>query len=246
MFGLKGKVVIVTGGARGIGKAIGDRFLKEGSIVCLFDVMEDELKKVEHETENKSKLRTFVVDISNSSTIENAVNTITEEFGRVDILINNAGITRDTLLMRMSEEDWDSVMSVNLKGAFNCIKAVIRPMMKNRWGRIINITSVIGLIGNAGQANYSASKAGLIALAKSSAKELASRGITVNAIAPGFIETPMTDALPEDVKKNYLERIPLGRYGKPEDVAGVCAFLAGEDASYITGQVIIVDGGMVM
>jgi len=246
MVGLEGKVAIVTGGARGIGRSIGERFLKEGAIVCLFDVIEDELTNVFSEIGKKERVRTFTVDVTNSSNVENAIKSITDEFGRIDILVNNAGITRDTLLMRMTDDDWDKVMSVNLKGAFNCIRAVIRPMMKNRWGRIINITSVIGIIGNAGQANYSASKAGLIALAKSSAKELSSRGITVNCIAPGFIETPMTDVLPEDVKKNYLERIPLGRYGRPDDVAGVCAFLASEDGAYITGQVIVVDGGMVM
>ncbi|MGQ9706598.1 MAG: 3-oxoacyl-[acyl-carrier-protein] reductase [bacterium] len=243
---LEGKVAIITGGARGIGKAICERFLKEGCVVCLIDIVEDELKKVLGESQYKDRLRLFTVDVSSVEGVDGAIEMIVKEFERIDILVNNAGITRDTLLMRMTEEDWDSVIRVNLKGAFNCIKAVIKPMMKNRWGRIINITSVIGLSGNAGQANYSASKAGLIGLTKSSAKELASRGITVNCIAPGFIETPMTDVLPDDVKANYLSKIPLGRYGKPEDVAGVCAFLASKDAEYITGQVIIVDGGMVM
>ncbi|OQX90349.1 MAG: hypothetical protein B6D57_03610 [Candidatus Coatesbacteria bacterium 4484_99] len=164
----------------------------------------------------------------------------------MDILVNNAGINRDNLLMRMTDEEWDRVIEVNLKGTYNCIKAVIRPMLKARWGRIINITSVIGMIGNAGQANYSASKAGIIGLTKSAAKELASRGITVNCIAPGFIETPMTDVLPDDVKDTYMKQIPMGKFGKPDDVSGVCAFLSGDDASYITGQVIVVDGGMVM
>ena len=242
---LDGKVAIVTGGARGIGRAIGDRFLNEGAIVCLFDIMEDELKKVKEGCKSNN-LRVFTVDISDTTSVGSAVNETMSEFGRVDILVNNAGINRDNLLMRMTDEEWDRVIEVNLKGTYNCIKAVIRPMLKARWGRIINITSVIGMIGNAGQANYSASKAGIIGLTKSAAKELASRGITVNCIAPGFIETPMTDVLPDDVKDTYMKQIPMGKFGKPDDVSGVCAFLSGDDASYITGQVIVVDGGMVM
>lgn len=242
---LDGKVAIVTGGARGIGRAIGDRFLNEGAIVCLFDIMEDELKKVKEGCKSNN-LRIFTVDISDTTSVGSAVNETMGEFGRVDILVNNAGINRDNLLMRMTDEEWDRVIEVNLKGTYNCIKAVIRPMLKARWGRIINITSVIGMIGNAGQANYSASKAGIIGLTKSAAKELASRGITVNCIAPGFIETPMTDVLPDDVKDTYMKQIPMGKFGKPDDVSGVCAFLSGDDASYITGQVIVVDGGMVM
>ncbi|HEC80082.1 MAG TPA: 3-oxoacyl-[acyl-carrier-protein] reductase [Firmicutes bacterium] len=242
---LDGKVAIVTGGARGIGRAIGDRFLNEGAIVCLFDIMEDELKKVKEGCKSNN-LRIFTVDISDTTSVGSAVNETMSEFGRVDILVNNAGINRDNLLMRMTDEEWDRVIEVNLKGTYNCIKAVIRPMLKARWGRIINITSVIGMIGNAGQANYSASKAGIIGLTKSAAKELASRGITVNCIAPGFIETPMTDVLPDDVKDTYMKQIPMGKFGKPDDVSGVCAFLSGDDASYITGQVIVVDGGMVM
>ena len=242
---LDGRVAIVTGGARGIGRAIGDRFLNEGAIVCLFDIMEDELKKVKEGCKSNN-LRIFTVDISDTTSVGSAVNETMGEFGRVDILVNNAGINRDNLLMRMTDEEWDRVIEVNLKGTYNCIKAVIRPMLKARWGRIINITSVIGMIGNAGQANYSASKAGIIGLTKSAAKELASRGITVNCIAPGFIETPMTDVLPDDVKDTYMKQIPMGKFGKPDDVSGVCAFLSGDDASYITGQVIVVDGGMVM
>jgi len=242
---LDGKVAIVTGGARGIGRAIGDRFLNEGAIVCLYDIMEDELKKVKEGCKSNN-LRVFTVDISDTTSVGSAVNETMGEFGRVDILVNNAGINRDNLLMRMTDEEWDRVIEVNLKGTYNCIKAVIRPMLKARWGRIINITSVIGMIGNAGQANYSASKAGIIGLTKSAAKELASRGITVNCIAPGFIETPMTDVLPDDVKDTYMKQIPMGKFGKPDDVSGVCAFLSGDDASYITGQVIVVDGGMVM
>ena len=242
---LDGRVAIVTGGARGIGRAIGDRFLNEGAIVCLFDIMEDELKKVKEGCKSNN-LRVFTVDISDTTSVGSAVNETMSEFGRVDILVNNAGINRDNLLMRMTDEEWDRVIEVNLKGTYNCIKAVIRPMLKARWGRIINITSVIGMIGNAGQANYSASKAGIIGLTKSAAKELASRGITVNCIAPGFIETPMTDVLPDDVKDTYMKQIPMGKFGKPDDVSGVCAFLSGDDASYITGQVIVVDGGMVM
>lgn len=242
---LDGRVAIVTGGARGIGRAIGDRFLNEGAIVCLYDIMEDELKKVKEGCKSNN-LRIFTVDISDTTSVGSAVNETMSEFGRVDILVNNAGINRDNLLMRMTDEEWDRVIEVNLKGTYNCIKAVIRPMLKARWGRIINITSVIGMIGNAGQANYSASKAGIIGLTKSAAKELASRGITVNCIAPGFIETPMTDVLPDDVKDTYMKQIPMGKFGKPDDISGVCAFLSGDDASYITGQVIVVDGGMVM
>ncbi|RLC42278.1 MAG: 3-oxoacyl-[acyl-carrier-protein] reductase, partial [Candidatus Coatesbacteria bacterium] len=209
------------------------------------DIMEDELKKVKEGCKSNN-LRVFTVDISDTTSVGSAVNETMGEFGRVDILVNNAGINRDNLLMRMTDEEWDRVIEVNLKGTYNCIKAVIRPMLKARWGRIINITSVIGMIGNAGQANYSASKAGIIGLTKSAAKELASRGITVNCIAPGFIETPMTDVLPDDVKDTYMKQIPMGKFGKPDDVSGVCAFLSGDDASYITGQVIVVDGGMVM
>jgi 3-oxoacyl-[acyl-carrier protein] reductase len=184
--------------------------------------------------------------VTNFAGVEEALNKILDKFTKVDILVNNAGITKDNLLMRMSEAEWDAVLSVNLKGAFNCIKAVSRPMIKQRGGRIINIASIIGIIGNPGQANYSASKAGIIALTKTAAKELASRNINVNAIAPGFIQTEMTAKLPDDLKEKMKAAIPMNRFGTPEDVGAVCVFLASGDSGYITGQTIVVDGGMVM
>ncbi len=186
------------------------------------------------------------LDVANYAKVEEAVNKILDKFGKVDILVNNAGITKDNLLLRMSEAEWDAVLNVNLKGSFNCIKAVSRAMIKQRSGKIINIASIIGIIGNSGQANYSASKAGIIALTKTAAKELASRNINVNAVAPGFIQTEMTAKLPEDLKLKMKEEIPLKKFGDPNDVAAVCLFLASEESSYITGQTIIVDGGMVM
>jgi 3-oxoacyl-[acyl-carrier protein] reductase len=188
----------------------------------------------------------FRANVSSPDEAAGMVAAALENFGRLDILVNNAGITRDNLIPRIREEDWDAVLSVNLKGAFNCIKAAVRPMLKARWGRIINISSVVGVSGNAGQANYAASKAGLIGITKSAAREFGSRNITVNAVAPGFIVTEMTGGLPEEVKNRMLAETPLGRLGTPEEVASVVVFLAGEDASYITGQVIMVDGGMAM
>lgn len=186
------------------------------------------------------------MDVTDYAKVEEAVNKILDKFAKVDILVNNAGITKDNLLMRLTESDWDAVINVNLKGTFNCTKAASKVMVKQRSGKIINIASIIGIIGNAGQANYSASKAGIIALTKTSAKEFASRNINVNAIAPGFIQTEMTAKLPEEIKQKMKEAIPLNRFGSPEDVAAVCVFLASEDANYITGQTIVVDGGMVM
>jgi 3-oxoacyl-[acyl-carrier protein] reductase len=186
------------------------------------------------------------VDVTDYKKVAEAVNKILDKFTKVDILVNNAGITKDNLLLRMSQAEWDAVLNVNLKGAFNCIKAVARPMIKQRRGRIINIASIIGLIGNAGQANYSASKAGIIALTKTAAKELASRNINVNAVAPGFIQTEMTASLPADLQQKMKEAIPLNKFGSPDDVAAVCMFLASEDSSYITGQTIVIDGGLVM
>jgi 3-oxoacyl-[acyl-carrier protein] reductase len=186
------------------------------------------------------------VDVTDYAKVEEAVNKILDKFTKVDILVNNAGITKDNLILRMNETDWDAVLNVNLKGAFNCIKAVSKPMIKLKKGRIINIASIIGITGNPGQANYSASKAGVIALTKTAAKELASRNINVNAVAPGFIQTEMTAKLPEDVKEKMKQAIPLARFGIPSDVAALCLFLASDDSSYITGQTIVVDGGMVM
>jgi 3-oxoacyl-[acyl-carrier protein] reductase len=244
---LRDKASLITGGARGIGKAIALAFAKEGSDIVVADVNLEEAEKTAQEIESSGrKALALQIDVTDFTKVEECVNKILDKLGKVDILVNNAGITKDNLLLRMGQQEWDAVINVNLKGTFNCIKAVSRPMIKQRQGRIINIASIIGIIGNAGQANYSASKAGIIALTKTAAKELASRNINVNAVAPGFIQTEMTAKLPEDIKQKMREVIPLDRFGSPEDVAAVCLFLAGEESSYITGQTIVVDGGMVM
>lgn len=245
---LDGKVAIVTGSSRGIGRAIALSLAREGADVLVnYSGREAEARLVAGEIEAMGRQALlFRADVSSPEQVTEMVNAAMEKYGRLDILVNNAGITRDNLIMRIKEEDWDGVLSVNLKGAFNCIKSAIRPMLKARCGRIINITSVVGVIGNAGQANYAASKAGLIGMTKSAAKEFGSRSITVNAVAPGFIVTEMTSVLPEEAKKKMLAEIPLGRPGMPEEVAAAVVFLAGDAASYITGQVILVDGGMVM
>ncbi len=244
---LAGKTAVITGGARGIGFAIAEKLSSLGAKIALVDIREDIL------TEAKDKINAaggeaeyFVCDVSDWEQVQKTVDAILERFGKVDILVNNAGITRDNLIMRLSPEDWDLVMNVNLKGAFLFIKGFVRHMMKNRYGKIINISSVVGLFGNAAQANYSASKAGLIGLTKSVAKELASRGIRCNAVAPGYIQTEMTEKLPQQAKDAFLSVTPLGHPGKPEDVANVVAFLASPESDYITGEVIRVDGGMAM
>lgn len=243
---LKDKVTIVTGGARGIGKEIALHFAQEGARLIICDINEEELEKTRGEVKNFDKsVSVFKVDVSKREEVENMVVNILDNYKRIDILINNAGITRDALILRMEEVDWDKVITVNLKSVFNCTKAVAKVMLRQREGKIINISSIIGLIGNAGQANYSASKAGIIGFTKSVAKELASRGITVNAIAPGFIQTEMTETLPQEIKDQMLKRIPMGRWGTPKDIAKVALFLASESASYVTGQVIVVDGGMI-
>ena len=244
---LKDKVTLVTGGARGIGKAIALLFAQEGSHVVIGDVNLEEAQKSCLEIESLGRQsQALKLDVTQYENVEEAVNKILDKFTKVDILVNNAGITKDNLLLRMSEAEWDAVLNVNLKGAFHCIKAVSRPMIKQRQGRIINIASIIGLIGNAGQANYSASKAGIMALTKTAAKELASRNINVNAVAPGFIETEMTARLPQGIKDKMKELIPLQAFGSPQDIAAVSLFLASVESSYITGQTIVVDGGMVM
>lgn len=244
---LKDKVALITGGARGIGKAIALLFAREGSDIVVGDVNMEEAAKTAQEIEALGrKALALPLDVTDYAKVTDALNKILDKFDKVDILVNNAGITKDGLLLRMSEPDWDAVMNVNLKGTFNCIRAVSRLMIKQRYGKIINIASIIGIIGNAGQANYSASKAGIIALTKTAAKELGSRNINVNAVAPGFIQTEMTARLPEDLKQKMLGAIPLGKLGMPGDVACACLFLASEESNYITGQTIVVDGGMVM
>jgi 3-oxoacyl-[acyl-carrier protein] reductase len=244
---LKGKKVIVTGAGSGIGKAIAKRFAEEDSVIAVCDINLEAVNLAAKEIEIiGAKVQPYKVDVSSFEEVTATVTKITEALGGVQILVNNAGITRDTLLLRMSEEDFDKVIAVNLKGTFNFTKACSKYMIKEEWGRVINIASIIGEMGNAGQANYAAAKAGIIGFTKSIAKELAARNITVNAIAPGFIKTPMTENLPENVKENYRKLIPLGREGLPEDVANLCLFLASDEASYITGQVIRVDGGMLM
>ncbi|SUY33241.1 3-ketoacyl-ACP reductase [Clostridium perfringens] len=245
---LKDKVAIVTGGTRGIGRAIALKLADNGAnIVINYRNSDKEAEELKAILEEKGvKVLTVKCDISNFQDSKNLMDKCKEVFGKIDILVNNAGITKDTLIMRMKEEDFDSVIDVNLKGTFNCAKHASAIMLKQRFGKIINMTSVVGIAGNAGQVNYAASKAGVIGLTKSLAKELGSRGITVNAVAPGFINTDMTASLSEKVKEEASKNIPLKRLGDPEDVANLVGFLASDAANYITGQVINVDGGMVM
>ena len=244
---LADKIAVVTGAGRGIGRAVALAYAKMGADVVCVSRTEENSAKVAAEVEAIGRRAWAVaVDVSDTAAVDAATKGILESTGRVDILVNNAGVTRDNLLMRMSEEEWDTVIDTNLKGAFNFTKALTRPFIKQRSGRIINIASVIGLIGNAGQSNYAASKAALIGFTKSIAKELATRGITVNAIAPGFIETDMTAALSEKMREGILGNVPLERFGSPDDIAHAAVFLAMEPSGYITGQVLTVDGGMVM
>ncbi|MBN3040006.1 MAG: 3-oxoacyl-[acyl-carrier-protein] reductase [Candidatus Omnitrophica bacterium] len=241
----QGKIVLITGAAQGIGKQIALDFAREKATTILFDVSEEALEAAAKELSQHSDSHYFIVDVTDPVQIEQAINKIIDKFTKIDILINNAGITRDNLALRLSESDWDKVLDINLKGAFLCSKACARHMVKKRSGKIVNISSIIGIIGNPGQVNYSASKAGLIGLTKSMAKELGSRNICINAVAPGYIQTKMTEVLSQKVKEQMLERIPLKKFGKPEDVSKAVRFLSSEDSDYITGQVIVVDGGMI-
>jgi len=243
---LENKKALVTGASHGIGKAIAIAFAREGADVAISDLKVDaDAEEVVKELKSLGvKAKAYASDASSFEASEQLVNEVLDDFGQIDVLVNNAGITRDSLLLRMSEQDWDMVIKVNLKSIFNMTKAIQRSMLKQRSGSIINMSSVVGLSGNAGQSNYSASKAGLIGFTKSVAQEFGSRGIRCNAIAPGFIETAMTDKLPEDVRDNWIKTIPLRRSGKPDDVANIALFLASELSSYVTGQVISVDGGM--
>jgi 3-oxoacyl-[acyl-carrier protein] reductase len=243
----EGRVAVVTGASQGIGEAIARDLAGEGAAVVLVDVLKDKLDAVARSLmEAGGQAEAHQADVSNAAEAQRVVEAVLSGRGRIDHLVNNAGITRDGLLMRMREEDWDAVLGVNLKGVFNFSKAVVRPMIAARFGRIVNIASVVGQMGNAGQANYAASKAGTIAFAKSLAREVAARGVTVNCVAPGYISTAMTDRLPEDVKKAFLEIIPMKKFGLPSDVASAVKFLLSEEAAYITGQVIAVNGGMYM
>ena len=244
---LEGKVSIVTGAGQGIGREIALALAREGSHIVLADINYKMAETTAKEVEALAvKAMPYEVNVTNGDKVKEMADKVLDNFGKIDILINNAGITRDNLILRLKDEEWDEVLAINLKGAFNCIKAVGKVMLKAHQGRIVNISSIIGLMGNAGQANYAASKAGLIGLTKSAARELASRGINVNAVAPGYILTAMTEKLPGEVKKGILSRIPLGKFGHPGEVAKAVLFLVSEGSDYITGQVINVDGGMVM
>lgn len=244
---LKEKVAIVTGASRGIGRAIALRLAQEGADVVVTATTLDGAKNVAAEVEQLGRQSlALAADVADFAQVETLIKSTLDKFEKIDILVNNAGITRDNLLVRMSQDEWNEVINVNLKGTYNCIRAATKTLMKQRAGKIINITSVVGVIGNAGQANYSASKAGIIGLTKAVARELASRNIQVNAVAPGYIQTDLTSGLSEEVQQKLRDAIPLGRLGRPEDVAAVAAFLASADADFITGQVLHVDGGMVM
>ena len=244
---LADQVAIITGGARGIGREIAIAFAKEGADVALFDVNAEGLEQTAAELRPLGRrAEGFVVDVTDGKQVDEGVAKVLDKLGRIDILINNAGITKDGLLIRMDDAQWDRVLDINLKGTFLCTRAVAKHLLKQRRGRIVSIASIVGLIGNPGQANYAASKAGIIGLTKAVAKELASRGVTCNAIAPGFIKTEMTDALPEQARQRLMEAIPMGTLGEPRDVAQAALFLVSDAARYITGHVLVVDGGLAM
>ena len=242
------QVAVVTGAGRGIGHAIATRLASNGARVACVSRSEENAERTAEELNaaHADSAKAYAVDVADHAAVQEIGSKILEDFGKIDILVNNAGVTRDGLSMRMSIDDWDTVINTNLRGAFNFVQAVQRAMIKQRSGRIINISSIAGLTGNAGQANYAASKAGLIGLTKTLARELASRGITVNAVAPGLIETDMTTVLSEEIRQGILQKVPLGKLGEPDDIAGAVAYLASAEAKYITGQVLTVDGGMVM
>lgn len=245
---MQGRVALVTGGGRGIGRAIAVRLAEGGARIAISYRSNDEaaVETVKLVREAGAECESFKSDVSSSEDVAALMKGVAEAFGPVEILVNNAGMTRDNIMMRMKDAEFDEVIQTNLKGTYLCTRAALRAMVRARWGRIVNLSSVVGLMGNAGQANYAASKAGIIGMTKSVAREVANRGITANAVAPGYVLTELTDGLPEEIKGRVLEQIPVGRFGEPEDVAEVVAFLVGDGAAYVTGQTIAVDGGMVM
>lgn len=244
---LKDKVVLITGSARGIGKEIAKTFAEEGATVIISDINKESAQATADEFSVQGHTSaSFDCDVTDMESVAEMANKILDKYKRIDILVNNAGITKDNLLLRMSEQEWDAVINTNLKGVFICTRVFIKAMLKAKKGKIINIASIIGIIGNAGQSNYAASKAGIIGFTKSTAKEFASRGITANAVAPGFIQTEMTEKLTDNAREKIFKNIPLKKLGTPKDVAGACLFLASNDANYLTGQTIVVDGGMAM
>lgn len=244
---LKGKVAIVTGGGQGIGRCIALRLAKEAAKIAIFDLNRQLARAVVEEiVTGKTEAVFFRVDVSSMEEVKQAVNQTIDKFRHIDILVNNAGINKDKLLLRMEDEDWGRVLQTNLTGTFNCMKVVLRSMVKNRYGRIVNVSSVVGIRGNVGQANYAASKAGIIGLTKSVAREVARYGVTVNAVAPGFIDTPMTRKLGEEKRQEFISQIPMGREGTPEEVADAVSYLVREEAAYITGEIVRIDGGLAM